>query len=52
MELKLSALEVFVKDLLFKDADRLIELFKVLALNADEHLGPSGFAMLTLIHQY
>jgi hypothetical protein len=39
MELKLSMLEFFVQNLLFKNADRLIEVFKDLALNADEKDG-------------
>jgi len=39
MELKLCALEVFAQNLLFKNADRLIEVFKNLALNADEQDG-------------
>ena len=39
MELKLSVLNIFVKSLMFKNVDRLIEVFKDLALNADEQDG-------------
>jgi len=56
MELKLSALELFVQDLLFRNADRLIEVFKVLALKADEHYGilvcnPKPFMVIMQIHK-